>query len=89
MSFPTLLIHGTLDLRLKVLGPGHFGCASSLVGAFALPNHPQPEQSAEMRDLPLERLMDVSASSLLPKSQSLSDLNSAVFAINQDIKRAV
>ena len=40
--------------------------------------------SAEVLDLPLERLMDVSVVSASRKSQSLSDVSSAVFVISQE-----
>jgi len=44
----------------------------------------EESSSAEVLDLPLERLMDVSVVSASRKSQSLSDVSSAVFVINQE-----
>ena len=71
--------------------PKRLGLALLLSGAFALPGTgalpafgADPQSSEEVLDLPLERLLDVSVVSASRKSQSLSDVSSAIFVINQE-----
>ena len=85
MNTPTPSTAGTLQRRLSGMTLGFFCCTWWLSGIGAAPAFCQEAQdSAEVLDLPLERLMDVSVISASRKSQSLSDVSSAVFVINQE-----
>jgi len=62
-----------------------FFCLLFLLLAGAAPAAgAEDEKTAELLDLPLERLLDVIVVSASRKSQALSDVSSAVFVISQD-----
>lgn len=60
------------------------GMTHALLAQAAIPASAQETGSAEVLDLPLERLLDVSVVSASRKTQLLSDVTSAVFVINQE-----
>jgi len=85
MTPPAQGSSATRNWHCKILGSGLFACAlflcaGDLVTAFGADNG----IGTEVLELPLERLMDVSVVSASRKSQSLSEVSSAVFVINQE-----
>ena len=85
MTTPALSAFYALKQRMKGLCLGFFCCACCLACAGAGSAYgAEPREGDEVLELPLERLMDVSVISASRKSQSLSDVSSAVFVINQE-----
>jgi iron complex outermembrane recepter protein len=75
----------TLSVPFKGLNFSFFPLVLWLSVAAVVPAYGVEDgSSAEVLDLPLERLMDVSVVSASRKSQTLSDVSSAVFVINQE-----
>jgi iron complex outermembrane recepter protein len=85
MTPPAQEIATTWNRHCKNLGFGLCALALFLSAADPRPAFGADDAiSSEVLELPLERLMDVSVVSASRKSQSLSEVSSAVFVINQE-----